>query len=93
MNGHMRIRVLALPSDTTPLLMEAPCVMPIAVDSSAPRYGRDLQPSESFARASDLKRMTQGASMVNMGKSRRSLIPSADESSAPGAAAAPNDPA
>ena len=90
MNGHMRIRVLALPSDTTPLLMEAPCVMPIAVDSSAPRYGRDLQPSESFARASDLKRMTQGASMVNMGKSRRSLIPSADESSAPGAAAVSN---
>ena len=84
MPGHSRIRLIALPSDNTPLLMHAPCVMPIAVDSSAPRYGRDVSTLQemSLQRQSDLKRVTQRTSAVATipglaklaGKSMRSLV-------------------
>ena len=84
MPGHSRIRLVALPSDNTPLLMHAPCVMPIAVDSSAPRYGRDVSTLQemSLQRQSDLKRVTQRTSAVATipglaklaGKSMRSLV-------------------
>ena len=98
MPGHSRIRLIALPSDNTPLLMHAPCVMPIAVDSSAPRYGRDISTLQemSLQRQSDLKRVTQRTSAVATipglaklaGKSMRSLVLSTP--SKPSSAAKPS---